>query len=271
MTAYDVHRSTTSGFTPSLATLIASPAGTSYSDLGLANGTYYYKVVARDAVGNTSGASAQAAATIGAVPVVLTLSPTADAYGNAGAPSSNYGTSASLASRGTSGYASYLRFVLPAAPAGTTLTGASLGIRTSTDATAGSTDVQTLSLASDTLERVDPHVVRTARRDRARARDAVRRHRGEHAVRRAAVDRRARRAAGRQHHAGGDQHRAPTRSGSGRRTSRPWRRARRSRSPSRRAADPPTRRLRRRRPGCRQRRAARASPCRGRRRPTTPG
>jgi hypothetical protein len=153
VTAYDVHRSTSSGFTPSPGTLVASPAGTSYADNGLAVGTYYYKVVARDAAGNSSPASAQAPATItdpGSVPTVVTLTPTADAYGNAGAPSTNYGTSSSLASRGTSGYASYLRFVLPTAPAGKTLTGATLRLTSSSDPTAGSIDVQTFSIAADT-------------------------------------------------------------------------------------------------------------------------
>ena len=51
---YDVHRSTTSGFTPSAANRIAQPTTTSYTDTGLAAGTYYYKVVAADASGNLS-------------------------------------------------------------------------------------------------------------------------------------------------------------------------------------------------------------------------
>jgi fibronectin type 3 domain-containing protein len=62
---YNVYRSTTSGFTPSAANRIAQPTGTSYSDAGLATGTYYYKVTAEDAAGNVGPASAQAPATIG--------------------------------------------------------------------------------------------------------------------------------------------------------------------------------------------------------------
>ena len=48
---YNVHRSTTPGFTPSLANRIAQPTGTSYTDSGLAAGTYFYKVTAEDAAG----------------------------------------------------------------------------------------------------------------------------------------------------------------------------------------------------------------------------
>jgi fibronectin type 3 domain-containing protein len=61
---YNVHRSTTSGFTPSAANRIAQPTGTSYTDAGLAVGTYFYKVTAEDAAGNLSAPSAQASATI---------------------------------------------------------------------------------------------------------------------------------------------------------------------------------------------------------------
>lgn len=48
---WEVHRSTTSGFTPSNATLIAEAYSPSYHDSGLTNGvTYYYKVRAFDVV-----------------------------------------------------------------------------------------------------------------------------------------------------------------------------------------------------------------------------
>jgi len=62
---YDVYRSTTSGFTPSISNRIAQPTGTSYSDAGLATGTYYYKVAAEDAAGNIGPASSEASAVIG--------------------------------------------------------------------------------------------------------------------------------------------------------------------------------------------------------------
>ena len=49
---YDVYRSTTSGFTPTVANRIAQPTGLTYNDTGLAAGTYYYRVAAEDAAGN---------------------------------------------------------------------------------------------------------------------------------------------------------------------------------------------------------------------------
>ncbi len=57
---YNVHRSTTAGFTPSTANRISQPAGTGFSDPGLAPGTYYYRVTAEDAAGNVGAASNQA-------------------------------------------------------------------------------------------------------------------------------------------------------------------------------------------------------------------
>ena len=57
---YNVHRSTTSGFTPSAGNRIAQPTGTGYTDPGLAPGTYYYRVTAEDAAGNVSAPSTQA-------------------------------------------------------------------------------------------------------------------------------------------------------------------------------------------------------------------
>ncbi|WP_046778151.1 DNRLRE domain-containing protein [Streptomyces yangpuensis] len=71
---------------------------------------------------------------------VIQVTAAEDTYANAGAPGTNYGTSSSLAVRGTSFYASYLRFDLPAAPAGTVLKSATLGVKTSTMSGAGTTD-----------------------------------------------------------------------------------------------------------------------------------
>jgi fibronectin type 3 domain-containing protein len=64
VTRYNVHRSTSSGFTPSAANRIAQPTGTSHPDGGLNAGTYFYKVTAEDAAGNVSGTSNQASATV---------------------------------------------------------------------------------------------------------------------------------------------------------------------------------------------------------------
>ena len=50
------------GFTPTPANRIAQPTGTSYTDTGLAAGTYYYRVTAQDAAGNVGPASNEASA-----------------------------------------------------------------------------------------------------------------------------------------------------------------------------------------------------------------
>ncbi|MER5731987.1 DNRLRE domain-containing protein [Streptomyces sp. NPDC002138] len=63
-----------------------------------------------------------------------------DTYANAGAPGSNFGTSGSLAVGGSALYQTYLRFNLPAAPAGTVLKSATLSVKTSTMSGAGTTD-----------------------------------------------------------------------------------------------------------------------------------
>ena len=68
VTRYNVHRSTTAGFTPSAANRIAQPTGTSYTDGGLSPGTYYYRVIAEDAAGNLSAPSAQVAGIVSAAP-----------------------------------------------------------------------------------------------------------------------------------------------------------------------------------------------------------
>ncbi|MGW0393598.1 CBM96 family carbohydrate-binding protein [Streptomyces sp. NPDC003042] len=65
---------------------------------------------------------------------------TEDTYINQGAPGTAYGTSTSLAVRGTSAYETYLRFSLPAAPAGQVLKAASLQVKTTTQTGAGTAD-----------------------------------------------------------------------------------------------------------------------------------
>ena len=63
VTGYNLYRSTTGGFTPAPGNRIAQPTSTGYADTGLAAGTYYYRVTARDAAGNESAPSAEASAT----------------------------------------------------------------------------------------------------------------------------------------------------------------------------------------------------------------
>jgi hypothetical protein len=149
VTGYDVYRSTTSGFTADVSTKVGTTATTSFSDPSLAPGTYYYRVIAFDAASNRSAASAQAAVAVASTPTVVTVSPTADTYANQGAATTNYGTASSVASRGTPGYTAYLRFPLPAAPAGKVLTGAVLQFRTTSDSFSGSVEAHSVDLANN--------------------------------------------------------------------------------------------------------------------------
>ena len=79
---------------------------------------------------------------------VVPTTAVADGYANAGAPSTAYGTSASVSVRGQVAATSYLRFAVPPTPAGSTLTGAVLRVKTTADAAAGSLDAQTVSLVA---------------------------------------------------------------------------------------------------------------------------
>ncbi|WP_363325573.1 LamG-like jellyroll fold domain-containing protein [uncultured Streptomyces sp.] len=69
----------------------------------------------------------------------VALTPTEDAYVNGVAANTTYDDT-QLAARGTTPYLGYLRFALPAAPAGQHVTAARLTFRTSSDATAGSAE-----------------------------------------------------------------------------------------------------------------------------------
>ncbi|MEV4473439.1 LamG-like jellyroll fold domain-containing protein [Nonomuraea sp. NPDC049504] len=64
VTGYTVHRSETAGFTPSGANQVGSTAGTSFTDSGVAAGTYHYRVVAFDGAGNIGPSSGEASAVV---------------------------------------------------------------------------------------------------------------------------------------------------------------------------------------------------------------
>jgi hypothetical protein len=61
VSAYNVHRSTISGFTPSAANRVAETSTPSLNSTGDLSGTYFYVVTAQDAAGNVSGPSNEAA------------------------------------------------------------------------------------------------------------------------------------------------------------------------------------------------------------------
>lgn len=68
---YDVHRSTTTGFTPAVGNRIAQPTTNSYNNTGLtASTTYYYKVGAVDNASNIGTYSTQASGTTAAPPAI---------------------------------------------------------------------------------------------------------------------------------------------------------------------------------------------------------
>jgi Concanavalin A-like lectin/glucanases superfamily/Galactose oxidase-like, Early set domain/Bacterial Ig domain len=81
VTQYSVHRSATAGFTPSAANRVGTTPGLSYSDTGLAAGTYYYRVVASDADGNSGPPSDEAFAVVTADTTGPTVSVSAPAAG----------------------------------------------------------------------------------------------------------------------------------------------------------------------------------------------
>ena len=149
VTGYRVYRGATAGFTPASANLVGEVTTTSITDAGLLAGTYYYKVIALDAAGNTSAASIAAEVTVaGSTTSQLELSPVEDAAVYQSAPNNNYGTNTQLWARGTSGQQSFLRFDLPANPAGKSITSATLALRTSNDRGAGSTESMDVHIVS---------------------------------------------------------------------------------------------------------------------------
>ena len=151
---YEVHRGATAGFAAGASSKIADVTGTGYTDSGLAEGTYYYRVVAVDAAGNTSAASDSVSATIESEPVepvVLTVNPSEDAMVYRIVPDNNTGAETQLSSRGDAGNSpieSYLKFALPEAPVGTVLSEATLRVRTSNDSSAASADAHTFRIVT---------------------------------------------------------------------------------------------------------------------------
>jgi hypothetical protein len=85
-----------------------------------------------------------------AAPTVVAVAPAADTYTSSSAPTTDFGTSGSLAVYGSPENTAVLRFQFPAAPAGQVLTGASLRLRTTSLASAGSANTLNVRSATDT-------------------------------------------------------------------------------------------------------------------------
>ena len=156
VTGYTVYRGTTNGFTPGAGNKVddTSASTLTLTQSNVANGTYFYKVVAHDAAAHDSAAGTSNAVTVqvgGAQAQTIKVTPTADAMTPSTAPTTNYGTYNQLSARGTTGQIeSFLRYSLPAAPAGTTLTSVSVSVRTSGDSTAATVDPFWLDLSTPT-------------------------------------------------------------------------------------------------------------------------
>lgn len=81
VSGYDVHRFANPVSVPSPANKVATVTTTNFTDTGLAAGTYYYRVVARDTSGNSSAASNQASAAVTGDSTPPAVSVTAPANG----------------------------------------------------------------------------------------------------------------------------------------------------------------------------------------------
>ena len=78
---YIIYRSNTAGFTPASPDSIArvDQPGTSYTNIGLTAGSFYFKIAAVDSTGNLSGASGEAA---GSIAPVISISPSPLPFGD---------------------------------------------------------------------------------------------------------------------------------------------------------------------------------------------
>ncbi|WP_425839711.1 LamG-like jellyroll fold domain-containing protein [Microbacterium sp. PA5] len=152
VSGYAVHRGTTPDFSVDASSRVTTVGTPGYTDTSLAVGTWYYRVTAIDAAGNVSAPTAAVSATIAPATTTRTVVADADTMAAAVNPAFVYGTSTQLSSRFDTAIESFLRFPLPAAPAGMALTGATLSVRTSSDPTAGSADAHQLRIIDATWD-----------------------------------------------------------------------------------------------------------------------
>lgn len=151
---YTIHRSDQNVFTPTSSNRIGEVAGATraFLDEDRPGGDWFYRVVARDAVGNVSAASNTASVKVPiATHTQMVVVPTEDSMVAQNAPTNQYGTSNQLSSRaaGAGPLQSFIRIDMPEVPAGEELVGARLILRTSNDSTAGSADTHQVHVVDD--------------------------------------------------------------------------------------------------------------------------
>ena len=122
VTEYDVYRSDEPGTEPTPSTLLATTSTASYTDTDAAVGTWYYRVVASDAVGHESDASAETTVLVPdtTAPSAVVVTGTVNGY------DVNLGWTAATDDVAVTAYRVY-RSSAPFAPSPTTLIGTTTG------------------------------------------------------------------------------------------------------------------------------------------------
>jgi hypothetical protein len=154
VTGYRVYRGSSATFTVGQGELRGSVGGgtRTFDDQAVPAGTHYYRVLAVDGAGNAGPLSEAVAADVAAVnpDQVVTVASVADTWVNSTATTATAGSSwVFRAKGGSSPQVPYLRFVLPTPPPGTSLAGARLQLRTSSNSWSGSGAQYDIRLVSD--------------------------------------------------------------------------------------------------------------------------
>jgi hypothetical protein len=137
---YTVYRTATPDAPLNAAAQVGTPTGTSFSEAGVAEGTWYYRVTTRDAAGNESEPTSPSSVAVPKPPLTLSVTPAADSYVNSALATTSYGSSTTLIADSDPRQYGMMRFVLPTAPSGMVLTSAALRVRTGTASSASSID-----------------------------------------------------------------------------------------------------------------------------------
>lgn len=101
---YEVHTSLASGFTPDANSLLASGPTTTYADRYVPQGTWYYKIIAKDGSGNASTPSVEVSATVTQPDDVVSPSQPTDLTATFSAGSVSLSWTASTDNYGVVGY-----------------------------------------------------------------------------------------------------------------------------------------------------------------------